>query len=48
MGRQLEAEEEFASAYKLVEDLADTVPEGELRDSFLQRAHAMVYEAKIS
>jgi adenylate cyclase len=48
MGRQLEAEEEFASAYKLVEDLADTVPGGELRDNFLQRAHAMVDEVKIS
>jgi tetratricopeptide (TPR) repeat protein len=48
MGRQLEAEEEFASAYKLVEDLADTVPGGELRDNFLQRAHAMVDEVRIS
>jgi len=48
MGRQLEAEEEFASAYKLVEDLADTVPGGELRDNFLQRAHAMVNQVKIS
>jgi hypothetical protein len=48
MGKQFEAEEEFASAYKLVEDLADTVPGGELRDNFLQRAHAMVNEVKIS
>ena len=48
LGRHSEAEEEFASAHNLVEKLANTAPEGELRDNFLQRAHAMVYEAKIS
>jgi adenylate cyclase len=45
--RQPEAEMEFAKARKLVGELADTVPEGELRDSFLRRAHDMVDEVKI-
>jgi hypothetical protein len=39
MDRQPEAEMEFATARELVEELADTVPTGELRDNFLQRAH---------
>jgi tetratricopeptide (TPR) repeat protein len=38
-GRQSEAEMEFATARELVEELADTVPNGEVRDSFFQRAH---------
>jgi adenylate cyclase len=44
--RQPEAETEFAKARKLVGELADTVPEGELRDNFLQRAHDVVDEFK--
>jgi tetratricopeptide (TPR) repeat protein len=36
--RQPEAEVEFAKARKLVGELADTVPEGEMKDSFLRRA----------
>ena len=39
LGRQSEAEREFSTARELVEELADTVPTGELRDVFLQRAH---------
>jgi tetratricopeptide (TPR) repeat protein len=46
--RQPEAEAEFGKARKLVGELADTVPEGEMRDSFLRRAHDMVDEGKIS
>jgi adenylate cyclase len=38
-GRQSEAEQEFGTARELVEELADTVPAGKLRDDFLQRAH---------
>jgi tetratricopeptide (TPR) repeat protein len=38
MRRQPEAEKELSTARELVEELADTVPIGELRDSFLQRA----------
>jgi predicted ATPase/DNA-binding SARP family transcriptional activator len=40
MDRQPEAQVEFSHARELIEDFAGTVPEGELRDSFLQRAHA--------
>jgi adenylate cyclase len=39
MGRQPEAEGEFADARALVEELADTAPNGELRDNFIRRAH---------
>jgi tetratricopeptide (TPR) repeat protein len=38
MGRQSEAEKEFSTARELVEELANTVPDRELRDSFLRRA----------
>jgi tetratricopeptide (TPR) repeat protein len=46
--RQPDAEAEFGKARKLVGELADTVPEGEMRDSFLRRAHDMVDEGKMS
>jgi adenylate cyclase len=46
--RQPEAEAELAKARKLAGELADTMPEGEMRDSFLHRAHAMVDEVKNS
>ena len=46
--RQPEAEAEFSTARELVSELADTVPEGGMRDHFLQRAHSMVDEIKIS
>jgi adenylate cyclase len=39
VGRQSEAEKEFSTARKHVEELADTVSAGKLRDGFLQRAH---------
>jgi hypothetical protein len=39
MGRRPEAAKEFASARELVQELADTVPTGDLREVFLQRAH---------
>jgi tetratricopeptide (TPR) repeat protein len=39
MGRQPEAEEEFSTARELIQELADTVPDGALRYSFLRRAH---------
>jgi tetratricopeptide (TPR) repeat protein len=39
MGQQPEAEKELSTARELVEELAGTVPIGELRDSFLQRAN---------
>jgi DNA-binding SARP family transcriptional activator len=39
MGRRSKAEEEFSTARKLVDELADTAPDGELRNNFLQRAH---------
>ncbi len=39
MDRQSEAEEQLTSARKLVDELADTVPDAELRNSFLYRAH---------
>ncbi len=41
-GRQSEAEKEFSTAVELAGELADTVPEDEMRDSFLQRAHDMI------
>jgi tetratricopeptide (TPR) repeat protein len=37
--RQTEAEREFSNARELDQELADTVPDGELRDNFLRRAH---------
>jgi hypothetical protein len=37
--RGSEAEKEISTALELVEELADTVPEGEMRDNFLQRAN---------
>ncbi len=39
MGRQAEAAKEFLNARELVEELADTMPKGEVRDSFFRRAH---------
>jgi tetratricopeptide (TPR) repeat protein len=39
LGRQSEAEREFSTARELVEELAYTVPNGEVRDNFLRRAH---------
>jgi tetratricopeptide (TPR) repeat protein len=38
-GCRLEAGQEFATARELIQELADTVPTGKLRDNFLQRAH---------
>ena len=37
-GRQLDAESEFSIAWQLVEELAETVPDGEMRDHFLSQA----------
>ncbi|UCC75419.1 MAG: tetratricopeptide repeat protein, partial [Anaerolineales bacterium] len=42
LGRYSDAEAEVATARKLVEELADTVPGGDMRDNFLQRAYDMV------
>jgi DNA-binding SARP family transcriptional activator len=39
MGRHSEAENEFSKAREFIQQLADSVPDGELRDNFLQRAH---------
>ena len=39
LGRQPEAQKELARARELIQELADTVPAGESRDVFLQRAH---------
>jgi tetratricopeptide (TPR) repeat protein len=39
MGRQAEAAKEFLNARELVEELADTMPKREVRDTFLRRAH---------
>jgi tetratricopeptide (TPR) repeat protein len=39
LGRQSEAERELSTAHELVAELADTLPHGDLRDNFLQRAH---------
>jgi adenylate cyclase len=36
--RQTQAEEAFSTARGLIQELADTLPDGELRDNFLQRA----------
>jgi adenylate cyclase len=40
--RQSEAEEQLSTARKLADELADTVPTGELRNVFLQRAHERI------
>jgi tetratricopeptide (TPR) repeat protein len=45
-GRYPEVEEELAAARELVMELSLTVPEGEMRDRFIRRAHDMVDEAK--
>jgi DNA-binding SARP family transcriptional activator len=42
MDRLSEAEEEFLTARRLADELADSVPDGELRDSFLQRARERI------
>jgi len=39
LDRRSEAEKKFSAAFELIEELADTVPEGEMRDSFLRRAN---------
>jgi len=39
LDRQSEAGKESATARELVEELADTIPDGEVRDNFLRRAH---------
>ena len=39
LGRRSEAEKKFSTAFELVEELADTVPEGEMRNNFLRRAN---------
>jgi adenylate cyclase len=36
--RQLDAESEFSIAWELVEELAETVPDGEMKDHFLSQA----------
>jgi tetratricopeptide (TPR) repeat protein len=42
LGSQREAEGERSTAHGLVEELADTLPHGDLRDNFRQRAHERV------
>jgi phage terminase Nu1 subunit (DNA packaging protein) len=37
-GRQSEAEKESATARELIQELANSVPAGKLRDDYLQRA----------
>jgi hypothetical protein len=39
LDRRSEAEKKFSTAFELVEELADTVPEGEMRGNFLRRAN---------
>jgi hypothetical protein len=39
LDRQPEAEVELSHARQLVVELADTLPDGELRENFLRRAH---------
>jgi hypothetical protein len=39
MGSQSEAEKEFSTARELIEELANTVPNGEARGNISQRAH---------
>ena len=38
MGRQLEAEVELSKACENIQELADSLPDGELRDNFVRRA----------
>jgi len=42
MGRQAESEKELSTARQLVEELADTVPDQELRDNFFRRARERI------
>jgi hypothetical protein len=42
MDRLSEAEEEFLTARRLVDELADSVPDRELRDGFLRRARERI------
>ncbi len=42
MGRRGDAERQFASARSIIQEMAKDVPEGALRDHFLQRASAML------
>lgn len=42
LGRQNAAEGERSTAHGLVEELADTLPHGDLRDNYLQRAHERI------
>ncbi len=42
MNRPAEAEAEFSTACKLVQELADTVPEAMLRENLVQRACRML------
>jgi tetratricopeptide (TPR) repeat protein len=42
LGQGAEAVEERSTAHGLVEELADTLPRGDLRDNYLQRAHERV------
>jgi tetratricopeptide (TPR) repeat protein len=42
LGRQPEGGKELATARELLQELADTVPNGEVRDCFLRRAHNML------
>ena len=39
LDRRSETEKKFSAAFELIEELADTVPEGEMRDNFLRRAN---------
>lgn len=39
LDRRSEAEKKLSTAFELVEELADTVPEGEMRDNSLRRAN---------
>jgi len=39
LDRRSEAGKKFSTAVELVEELADTAPEGEMRDNFLRRAN---------
>lgn len=45
MKRRDEAEREFSSARTIIQDLADKIPQGELRDNFLARALALLPSA---
>jgi DNA-binding CsgD family transcriptional regulator len=42
MGRREDAEQEFSSARTIIEQLADTLPNGALRDNFLKQALAEI------